>query len=162
MKQEEDLRRRYGNDSGMRVPDGYFSDLERNILSSLPPYKKVEKQIEMTRWQRVKPYVYLAAMFCGIWLMMKVFHTATQPISLSLDNPPEALVEMVDGGLDYDVHYLPYLMMEFDDEDEDLIMSYDNIEDFEKDFGYELKPEYSIIQESSKQEKTTALSTING
>ena len=142
MKQEEQLVSKYGKDSGMRVPEGYFADLERNILSNLPEYPKATGAVALSRWQRIKPYVYLAAMFCGIWLMMKVFHTATQPISLSLDNPPEALVEMIDGGIDYDVHYLPYKMEDFDSDDEELIMSYDNIEDFEKDFGYTLKPEY--------------------
>ena len=146
MKPEEQLLSKYGKESGMRVPEGYFADLQKNIMDSLPEYKKAEPKLDISRWQRVKPYVYLAAMFCGIWLMMKVFHTATQPMSLSLDNPPEALVEMVDGGLDYDVHYLPYMEdIDFNSDDEELIMSYDNIEDFEKDFGYTLKPEYSTI-----------------
>lgn len=144
MKQEEQLISKFGKDSGFKVPEGYFSDLEQRIMSSLPPYPQTSGKVEISRWQRVKPYVYLAAMFCGIWLMMKVFHTATQPISLSLDNPPEAFVEMIDGGLDYDVHYLPVMMEDFDDDDEELIMSYDSIEDFEKDFGYTLKPEYSV------------------
>ena len=134
MKQEEQLINKYGKDSGMKVPEGYFHDLEQHIMASLPPYEKKKHTVDVSRWQRVKPYVYLAAMFCGIWLMMKVFHTATQPISLSLDNPPEALVEMIDGGMDRDIsHYLPYTDA-YDFDDEDLIMSYDNIEDFEKDF----------------------------
>ena len=145
MKQEEQIISKYGKDSGMRVPEGYFPDLEKHIMASLPPYVKKTPVLEMSRWQRIKPYVYLAAMFCGIWLMMKVFHTATQPMSLSLDNPPAALVEMIDSDWDYDVHYLPYMTSDFDSDDEDLIMSYDNIEDFEKDFGYTLKPEYSTI-----------------
>ena len=146
MKPEQQLFSKYGKDSGLKVPEGYFADLQKNIMDSLPPYKKAEPQVEISRWQRVKPYVYLAAMFCGIWLMMKVFHSATQPISMSLDNPPQALVEMIDGGLDYDVHYLPYLDdMDFNSDDSELIMSYDNIEDFENDFGYTLKPEYSTI-----------------
>lgn len=134
MKQEEQLISKYGKDSGMKVPEGYFPDLERRIMSSLPPYPQSTKVVEISRWQRVKPYVYLAAMFCGIWLMMKVFHTVTQPMSTSLDNPPQALVEMIDDGLDYDVTYLPIKMMDFDEDDEDLIMSYDNIEDFKRDF----------------------------
>lgn len=145
MKQEQQLLSKYGKDSGMKVPEGYFPELEKHIMEALPPYVKKKPIIELSAWQRVKPYVYLAAMFCGIWLMMKVFHTATQPLSLNLDNPPEALVEMIDGGLDYDVHYLPYLMEDFDAEDEELIMSYDNIEDFEQDFGYTLQPEYDDI-----------------
>lgn len=162
MKQEEQLISKYGKDSGMRVPEGYFADLEQQIKASLPPYKKAPQSISLSRWQRVKPYVYLAAMFCGIWLMMKVFHTATQPISLSLDNPPAALVEMIDDGLDYDVNYLPYQMLEFDDEDEDLIMSYDNIEDFEKDFGYTLKPEYSGLEIGEEAAPAYFQKTSNG
>ena len=134
MKQEEQIHSKYGTDPGFKVPEGYFPDLEKHIMASLPSYPKKERVVETSRWLRVKPYVYLAAMFCGIWLMMKVFHTATQPISLSLDNPPAALVEMIDGGADYDIiHYMPYLD-NYDLDEEDVIMSYDNIEDFEKDF----------------------------
>lgn len=145
MKQEEQLIDKYGKDPGMRVPDGYFPDLEKRILADLPPYKKAEKTVVLSRWQRVKPYIYLAAMFAGIWLMMKVFHTATQPISLSLDNPPEALVEMIDGDVDLDLNNFATYDPEFDLDDEEFIMSYDNIEDFEKDFGYTLRPEYATF-----------------
>ena len=143
MKQEDQLISKYGKESGMKVPEGYFPDLEKRIMASLPPYKQKQDIVEFSRWQRVKPYVYLAAMFCGIWLMMKVFHTATQPLSMSLDNPPSALVEMLEGEFDYDFRYM--YDENYDSEDEDFIMSYDNIQDFEKDFGYTLKPEYSKI-----------------
>ena len=144
MKNEEELIAKFGKDSGMRVPEGYFLDLQGNIMNSLPPYKKAPVISHISAWHRVKPYVYRAAMFCGIWLMMKVFHTATQPMSLSLDNPPQALVELVDGDMDFDVHYMPQFA-DFDLEDEDLFMSYDSFEEFEKDFGYTLKPEYSTV-----------------
>lgn len=133
MKQEDILKDKFGTDAGMRVPEGYFSELERNIMNSLPPYESAPKPVKLSAWQRVKPYVYLAAMFCGIWLMMKVFHTATQPISMNLENPPEALVELLDGDMDFDFNYIPY-SADFDIDDVDFIMSYDNIEDFEKDF----------------------------
>ena len=142
MKQEEQLISKYGKDSGMKVPDGYFAGLERNIMESLPPYPVERKVPSLTPWQRVRPYVYLAAMFCGIWLMMKVFHTATQTMTMDLDNPPEALVELLDRDIDYDYMYQSYTP-DFDIDDEDLIMSYDNLEDFEKDFNYTLKPEYN-------------------
>lgn len=134
MKLEDQIIEKYGKDSGMRVPEGYFANLERDIMASLPAYPKATAARNLTRWQRVKPYVYLAAMFCGIWLMMKVFHTATQPLTMNLDNPPEALVELLDAGMPYDSNYLPLYMGDFDLDDEELIMSYDNIEDFEKDF----------------------------
>ncbi|MCH5229404.1 MAG: hypothetical protein J1F12_05350 [Muribaculaceae bacterium] len=152
MRQEEELINRFGKDSGMKVPENYFPDLQKNILNKLPEYPKVVRTVDHTRWQRIKPYVYLAAMFCGIWLMMKVFHTATQPMSMSLDNPPAALVDMIDSDYDYDIHYVPYIPDNFY-EDEDFIMSYDNIEDFEKDFDYSFQPEYSTITTSSQNDK---------
>lgn len=142
MKQEEQLISTYGKDSGMKVPEGYFPELEKHILNSLPPYPKARKAPAMSAWQRMKPYVYLAAMFCGIWLMMKVFHTATQPLSMNLDNPPAALVELIEGDIDYDYDYASY-SPDLDVDDEDFIMSYDNIEDFKRDFGYTIKPEYN-------------------
>lgn len=134
MKQEEQLIEKYGKDPGMRVPEGYFASLQEQVIDRISsvPQQKPERTISLSGWQRVKPYVYLAAMFCGIWLMMKVFHTATQPMSLSLDNPPEALVELLDSDYDYDITYLPYY--DFDASEEELIMSYENIEDFENDF----------------------------
>ena len=133
MKQEEQIIQKYGKDSGMRVPEGYFADLEKNIMHKLPPYPEKAPTVALNRWHRIKPYVYLAAMFCGIWLMMKVFHTATQPLSMSLENPPQALVEMLEGGMDYEYRFQTY-PEDYDIDEEDLIMSYDNIEDFKKDF----------------------------
>lgn len=134
MKQEEDLINKYGKDSGMRVPEGYFAEVEKQILQKLPPYQKKKHEVVLSRWQRVKPYVYLAAMFCGIWLMMKVFHTVTQPMTLSLENPPEALVELIDNNSELD---LLYLHSNYADEwdDDDFYQSYDNIEEFEADFN---------------------------
>lgn len=134
MKEEGKIIEKYGKDSGMKLPEGYFPQLEKNILESLPPYPKKESTAPMSRWQRFKPYVYLAAMFCGIWLMMKVFHTATQPLSMGLDNPPEALVELLDGDLDFDSYYMAYQPYS-DLDDEEFIMSYDSFDDFAKDFA---------------------------
>lgn len=152
MKPEEELLNKFGRETGQKVPDDYFQDLEKAIMTQLPPYIKAPQLLQLSRWQRVKPYVYLAAMFCGIWVMMKVFHTATQPISMSLDNPPSALVELVDNGYEYEP-YFNYYSTEYDPEEEDLIMSYDNIEDFERDFGYTLKPEYSTLPDPKSNSK---------
>lgn len=143
MKQEEEIIRKYGKDPGMRVPEGYFTDLQRQIMDQLPPYQMAEPVIKMSRWQRMKPYVYLAAMFCGIWVMMKVFHTASQPMLTSLDNPPEVLVQYLNEELEDDLQFMPSspdLSIE-----EDVIMDYDSIEEFEQDFGYQLSPEYSVL-----------------
>ena len=133
MKQEDSIIKKYGKDSGMTVPDGYFADLQAKIMESLPEYKNQPAVIPQSRWQRMKPYVYLAAMFCGIWLMMKLFHTVSQPLSLSLDNPPEALVQLLERDTDYDYFQLMGEVSDYAIEEE-VIMNYDSFEDFERDF----------------------------
>ena len=61
-----------GRDPGFRVPDGYFDDFAKRTAESLP--RRVLPQApKPTRWQRVRPFVYLAAMFAGIWCMMQIF-----------------------------------------------------------------------------------------
>lgn len=69
--------------SGMTVPEGYFDDFARKMTASLPeqPWEKagdsdVSRHIltpTRTLWNTVRPYVYMAAMFAGIWCMMKMF-----------------------------------------------------------------------------------------
>ena len=133
MKQEEYIIKKYRKDSGMKVPVNYFPDLENKIMDSLPPYNLQQREPVLTRWQRVKPYIYLAAMFCGIWLMMKLFHTVSQPMTIGLDNPPEVLVQWMDhDNYDYDVMTLSQISdygLEYD-----IVMDYDSFEEFEKDF----------------------------
>ena len=143
MNDENKIYNKYGKDSGMKIPEGYFNSLQERIMESLPPYQEAQQPKELTGWQRIKPYVYLAAMFCGIWLMMKVFHHVSQPMNTtSLDNPPAVLAELLD---DYpDENWQISYDYESDYEiEEEVVEIYDNIEDFEKDFGYNLSPEYS-------------------
>ena len=133
MKQEDSIQQKYGKDSGMRVPDGYFTDLQSRIMDTLPPYESQPVAQDIRGWQRFKPYFYLAAMFAGIWLMMKVFHTVSQPMSLSLDNPPEAIVQLIDSEA-YTPEYLTMQYIDDYDIEEEVVMSYDSFEEFERDF----------------------------
>ena len=61
-----------GRRDGMTVPDGYFDTLTQRIEASLPE-REWERQSAADNiaprsiWQRIRPYVYLAAMFAGIW-----------------------------------------------------------------------------------------------
>lgn len=144
MRQEDILKEKFGVDPGFKVPEGYFADLNKNILNNLPPYKLVPEETRISTWQRYKPYFYLAAMFGGIWLMMKVFHEFSGASQLNLDNPPQAIVQLIEDG-QYPEYYGSY-----NDEpefilEEEVISEYDSIEDFENDFGYSLKPEYSAL-----------------
>lgn len=144
MRQEDNLKEKYGTDTGFRVPNGYFDSLDKRIMESLPPYPEAPRQRSLSQWERLKPYIYLAAMFCGIWLMMKVFHNVSDSGRLNLDNPPNALVQLVETD-SWENYWEKNSEPEFYLEDE-VIDNYDSIEDFENDFGYTLKPEYSNLQ----------------
>lgn len=73
----------------MTVPEGFFEDFAAKMEAMLPERPEAEqpRRIEhRTTWQRVCPYVYMAAMFAGIWCMLKMF-TMMGPgnIDLSID-----------------------------------------------------------------------------
>lgn len=145
MNEEEKLIKKYGKDSGMRVPEGYFEAVYAEINSKLPEYKKTQRVVEMTLWQRVKPYVYLAAMFAGIWLMMKVFHESTQVGDMNLDNPPAQIAMAMSDNAVRDEFIIPDYSPDFELEDE-VIGHYTDIDDFERDFGYKIDSRYDKMK----------------
>lgn len=74
----QDILSKINHQSGMTVPDNFFDDFNKRMAASLPvqPWEaESEKPVVMPRsfWQKVRPYVYMAAMFLGIWCMMKTF-----------------------------------------------------------------------------------------
>lgn len=144
MNQEEKLKEGFGTDGGWKVPVGYFESFYKEMEEKLPPYKEGVKEVDLTLWHRMKPYLYLAAMFAGIWMMMKVFHTVSTPSSLSLDNPPENIAMVMDdlSGSGYFNVEEPYGDYELEQE---VLSSYTDIDDFEKDFGYRFAPDYAAI-----------------
>ena len=65
MDKKSDILTKVGKDAGFNVPEGYFADFAKKMAASLP-----EKQIPAKR----KPtYVYMAAMFAGVWCMGYLF-----------------------------------------------------------------------------------------
>lgn len=146
MNQEEYLKKKYGVKHSMKVPEGYFESVYIEIQNKLPEYPQVPKFVEMTMWQKVKPYVYLAAMFAGIWLMMKTFHTATQNADMNLDNPPAQIaMAMTDSEMSKEFLLPNGGSFDFELENE-ICAQYSSMEDFERDFGYNIDEEYNAIK----------------
>lgn len=89
MKKGEDILKKINRNDGMTVPEGFFEDFAAKMEAMSPERPEAEqpRRIEhRTTWQRVRPYVYMAAMFAGIWCMLKMF-TMMGPgnIDLSID-----------------------------------------------------------------------------
>lgn len=68
--------------NGMTVPPDFFENFTSKMMERIPADepKQMEPQKRST-WQILRPYVYMAAMFAGIWLMMNLstFFTPSQP-----------------------------------------------------------------------------------
>lgn len=152
MRHEEQLYTKAGRDAGFRTPDGYFDNVFAKIEASLPDMPERPQPLPLSRWQRLKPYVYLAAMFAGIWLMMKVYTSVVTDHQQSADRIPEsvalAFADSGEAAVDAAVG-LPTAESDFELMQE-VSENYTDIDDFESDFGYDFDPNYEKIVISDK------------
>ncbi len=96
MKAENDILKQIGRRDGMTVPDGYFADFAARMAASLEP-TDFEKSADSSfvpaprprsLWHRVRPYAYMAAMFAGVWCMLKMFTMISDPSGITLESNP--------------------------------------------------------------------------
>ncbi len=93
MTEEKDILDKINHRDGLTVPDGYFAEFAKRMADSLPENEleasAKESTIKAPRslWHRVRPYVYMAAMFAGVWCMLKMF-TLMSGGSSSFDQNP--------------------------------------------------------------------------
>lgn len=71
-KEDSEILKKLGKNLGFKVPDNYFADFSKNLTDSLPEIHITEEE-KPTLWSRISTYVYMAAMFAGIWCMFHVF-----------------------------------------------------------------------------------------
>ncbi|MDL2264870.1 hypothetical protein LJC57_09225 [Parabacteroides sp. OttesenSCG-928-G07] len=70
MKKKQSHLDQLKKDNPFKVPDGYMEGLTQQIMSQLPKKEPVEvKRITMT--DRIRPWLYLAAVFAGLGLFFK-------------------------------------------------------------------------------------------
>lgn len=74
MKHEkQDILSKLGRDSGFKVPENYFENFASKMDQILQEHEVIP-EIKPTVWNRLRPYIYLTAMFAGIWCMMWIFN----------------------------------------------------------------------------------------
>ena len=106
MKQEDDeIRKRCGKRTPFTVPEGYFDELASKVMEQLPQETpQMHKPVPL--WTRMKPWMYLAAMFAGIFFMVRAFvgqkqdggtpgTPDTQTISVNLSEIPEEDIDPI-------------------------------------------------------------------
>lgn len=140
MNPEDKLKEKIGRSHGFRVPDTDFLNQVYVRVSEQLPQRSFNRPVRRTAWQIVRPYIYLAAMFAGLWLTMRIVTSmSTQPQSrVSLDNPPTLVAQAMT---------TPEVAEQIDltarPSQANIVAnataSYTSMDEFEKDFGYELE-----------------------
>ncbi len=75
MKEEDKLLKKLGTENPFRVPEGYFESFTSDLMSRLPEKEKTDVFREPTTWEKVRPWLYMAAMFVGAALIIRVAST---------------------------------------------------------------------------------------
>ena len=82
MKEEDNILKKVGTENAFRVPEGYFENFTSELMNRLPEKEKLAfEQKEPTMWERVKPWAYMAAMFVGAALIIRVASTDHKPVT---------------------------------------------------------------------------------
>ena len=95
MKEEDKIQKKIGTENPFRVPEGYFENLTSEVMNRLPEKEKlIAVQTEPTMWQKVRPWLYMTAMFIGAALIIRVASSNHAPAASDCMAADETEVEM--------------------------------------------------------------------
>ncbi|MDR1746822.1 MAG: hypothetical protein LBR49_06080 [Tannerella sp.] len=99
MKTEKDLWEELEGRNPFKVPAGYFEGLTEQIMSRIPIDSYEGKGKVISLYDRMRPWLYMAAAFVGLLLIFKVF---IGPATITKEVPKEsAFVVASDDYVDY-------------------------------------------------------------
>lgn len=106
-----------------RVPEGYMAGLTNQIMDRLPELPKEEEPQSVSLMDRIRPWLYLAAVFIGMGLFFRVIVDADKSVNqASVDSllvqseVSEAAVEAIDADISADdADYLEYIEDQYND-----------------------------------------------
>ncbi len=91
MREEETIRKFTRNENPFNVPAGYFDQLTGQVMTRLPEKKTPAPLTKTpTKWERIKPWAYMAAMFVGAAVIIRVASFNHS------DNLPQVVVNEMD------------------------------------------------------------------
>lgn len=105
MKEEDKLRKELGMENPFRVPEDYFEGFTSQLMSRLPEKEKSDVFRTPTTWEKIRPWVYMAAMFVGAALIIRVASSRVDvPVHeqsvLADDTDMEIEMEYIDVAID--------------------------------------------------------------
>ncbi|KAA6310992.1 hypothetical protein EZS27_037801 [termite gut metagenome] len=81
MNDEEKILKRLGTSNHFTVPDGYFENLTSQVMDKLSDVRREPVKMKMpTKWDKIKPWVYMAAMFIGAAFIIRIASWKNAPV----------------------------------------------------------------------------------
>ncbi len=75
MKTEKsEILEKLGKEPGFKVPEGFFEQFAQQLEDKLPEVTITDVDEKPSTWVKWRPFVYMAAMFAGVWCMMSIFN----------------------------------------------------------------------------------------
>lgn len=65
------LKNTYGTQRPFKVPEGYFEQFHNQLMANLPETKPAPAEGKVTLMARIRPLLYMAAMFVGMVFMVQ-------------------------------------------------------------------------------------------
>ena len=118
MKIADNKLNNIGKANPFKTPAGYFESFPDSVMSLLPEKENKEPQV-VSLWERVKPWVYMAAMFTGIMLMVNIFVHKSESIGVFSENVDNISISVIDEFNSYyeeKMAYASYLEVLYEDE----------------------------------------------
>lgn len=112
MKTKQNILEQLKDKEPFKVPEGYFDDLTNNIMQNLPE-KEVEEteSVSVTMWDRLRPLLYLAAVFVGLGFFFKTVMPKDydeQSKQLMVEKQSEDVLNQEDSISDIDKEYMEF------------------------------------------------------
>ena len=112
MREEENILKKVGTENPFKVPEGYFENLTSEIMAFIPEETPTKVVKMPTLWDRMKPWAYMAAMFVGAAMLIRIGSSSNEPAitnQLALDDNElemEYISTIVDGAMmdDYSLY----------------------------------------------------------
>ncbi|KAA6344689.1 hypothetical protein EZS27_007710 [termite gut metagenome] len=82
MKEEEIVFEKAGKDNHFVVPDHYFENFTSQMMERLSDIRREPVRLKKpARWDTIKPWIYMAAMFIGAAFIVKILSFDRSPAS---------------------------------------------------------------------------------
>lgn len=116
MKKEQELKSSEATRKAFKVPENYFEELNAKVMSQLPESEPVFEHASSTLWSKIRPVLYMAAMFMGIILSVKLF-IGEKPHSSNQSNAiySEVITDQVITDTTYEETMTDYAVASMDD-----------------------------------------------